>query len=300
MTLDGLLVTTRFGLYVDLATLAGLPLFWWSMRLGFGAGGRLILTLLTLGAACLSALWLLASASAMTGSPLSAPDWSVIDILLRDTPIGSLLAVRATALLLVLLLLFMPRERERPPAAIAVCASIAATTLAWSGHAGATEGMAGTVHRAADIAHIIAASAWFGALLALLAMMFGAPWDLRAAKRTALVLHRFSLFGTLFVAAIIISGLVNAIMITGVANLSALPRSLYGQLLLAKLALFSGMLLLAAANRWRLAPALAAASSGTGLDIARRHLRLSLLTESAAAFAILAVVAALGTLDPLS
>jgi Putative copper export protein len=295
---DGLLIVIRFGLYADLAALAGLPLFWWSMRQGFGAGARLILSLLTLGAAGLSLLWLLASVSAMIGSPLFAPDWNIVAILLRETPIGSLLAVRAAALVLVLLLLLRPRSTEQPPAMIAICASLAAVTLAWSGHAGATEGAAGMVHRAADVLHIIAASAWFGALLALLAMIFGTAWDLHAARRTAHVLHRFSLFGTLFVAALIISGLINGVMIVGVANLSGLPRTPYGQLLLAKLALFGGMLLLAAANRWRLTPALAAAAAGSGLDAVRRHLRFSLVTESAAALAILALVAALGTLDP--
>ena len=299
MTLDGLLVAIRFGLYADLAALAGLPLFWWSMRQGIGARDRLIVFLLNLGAACLSVLWLLASASTMAGSSLFAPDWSIVDILLRETPIGLLLAVRAAALLLLLLLLLRSSGTERSPAAIAICASIAAVTLAWSGHAGATEGTAGTVHRAADIVHIIAASAWFGALLALLAMMFSAAWDLRAARCTALALHRFSFFGTLLVAALIFSGIINGVMIVGLANLSALPHTPYGQLLLAKLALFGGMLLLAAANRWRLTPALAAAGAGTSLDAARRHLRLSLLTESAAALAILALVAALGTLDPL-
>lgn len=299
MPIDGLLVATRFGLYADLAALAGLPLFWWSMRQGVGRGARGILVLLAVGGVALSSLWLLASAAVMAGGSALAPDWSIVAILLRETMIGPLLSVRILALLLILPLTFS-RRAERQPAAIALPAMIATATLAWSGHAGATEAMAGTVHRAADVLHVIAASAWVGALLALLGSVSRSAMDARAMERTALMLHRFSLFGTLFVITLIITGAINSVMIVGIANLSALLHSLYGWLLLAKLALFGGMLILAGINRWRLTPALARAVSSGELVSARTHLRLSLIFETILAIAILALVAALGTLDPLA
>src|SRR3546814_8655355 len=56
------------------------------------------------------------------------------------------------------------------------------------------------------------------------------------------------------------TGLINSQMIVGAENLGRSLSSPYGQLLLAKLALFALMLALAAANRWRLTPALAAAA----------------------------------------
>jgi putative copper resistance protein D len=76
-------------------------------------------------------------------------------------------------------------------------------------------------------------------------------------------------------------------------------------LLLAKLALFGLMLALAAANRWRLTPALAAAVAGgdaedidTDPDAALAAMRRSLIIEALAALAILALVAWFGTLEP--
>lgn len=287
MPFDGVLVAFRFALYADLAALAGLPLFWWSM--GRGVASRRALFALTLGGLALSALWLIASAAGMAGTPLLSPDWSIIDILIRQTPVGAVLAIRAAALLLTLILLIPKRWADRPVAP-ALTASIAAATLAWSGHAAASEGLAGSIHRLADALHIWAASAWFGALLALTAAAF-AP---RPHRETARMLERFSLFGTIFVATLILTGAFNGLMIVGLPDLPLLLHSLYGWLLLAKLALFAAMLLLAAANRWHLTPRLQANGRALG------HLRLSLMVETSLALAILALVAALGTLDPLA
>lgn len=65
------------------------------------------------------------------------------------------------------------------------------------------------------------------------------------------------------------------------------------------------MLALAAANRWRLTPALAAAVPGTDTDnvdadpdLAIAAMRRSLIIEASAALAILALVAWFGTLEP--
>jgi putative copper resistance protein D len=62
-----------------------------------------------------------------------------------------------------------------------------------------------------------------------------------------------------------------------------------------KLALFAGMLALAAAHRWRLVPALAAAGGGSNTV---RVLRRTLALEAALGLAVLGVVAVLGTLEP--
>jgi putative copper resistance protein D len=293
--MDGVLVAARFALYADLAALAGLPLFWCSM----GADGRRtmrasVLGTLAAGGLLLSGLWLLASAAGMAGTPLLSPDWSILDILLKDTPIGMVLAVRAAALLLILPLLFWRGRGWN--ALVALPAAVAAMTLAWSGHAAASEGLAGSAHRMADALHVLAAAGWFGALLALL----GAVLTGRRIGQTAAMLERFSLFGTIFVGTLIVTGAFNAVMIVGLAQLPALLHSLYGWLLLAKLTLFGAMLLLAAANRWQLTPRLEAAAYGGDAAAALRHLRLSLLVETGLAILILGLVAALGTLDPLA
>ena len=153
---------------------------------------------------------------------------------------------------------------------------------------GATEAVAGTVHRAADVLHIWAAAGWIGALAALV----HACATMRATDlpRVTLMLARFAGMGTVIVALLVVTGMANGVMIVGVADLPALLGSRYGWLLGAKLVLFAGMLGLAALNRWRLTPALE--RSGMGAIAA---LRLSLAVETSAAMGILMLVGWLGT-----
>ncbi|MGW8204556.1 copper homeostasis membrane protein CopD (plasmid) [Sphingomonas bisphenolicum] len=285
--IEGVLIGARLALMLDLALLMGLPLFWRVMGMA-GRGGLLVA--LALGGMALSALWLFASVAAMTGVSILPPDWPTAEILLTMTPIGPVLAVRGGALLLALLFAAASRPRLT-----AIPAAVAAATLAWTGHAGATEAMAGTIHRIADVAHIWAAAGWIGALAVLLHAIFTLRPTTAETARVAAMLSRFALMGTLIVATLVVSGTINGVMIVGLAQLPDLAGSLYGWLLGAKLALFALMLGLAAVNRWRLTPAL---ESGTP-QRAIAHLRLSLLIETSAAIAIIGLVAVLGTLDPM-
>ncbi len=284
--MDAILIAARFALYVDLAALAGLPMFWWSMAdLAMTPPRRIALAVLALGGLALSAFWLIASAAAMAGTPLFPADAELLATLLRDTPIGTVLAWRGAALAIVLLLLAVV---PRTPA-LALAGAGAAATLAGVGHAGAGEGAAGWLHCLADGLHAVAAAGWFGALLALTG---GVIWRV-SSYRSTYALHRFSIFGTVFVATLVVTGAINTVMIAGLAALPALATTLYGQLLIAKLVLFGGMLLLAASNRWRLTPRLMREGAA-----AIPALRRSLVVETAFALAIMVVVAALGTLDP--
>src|SRR5690606_12365623 len=79
---------------------------------------------------------------------------------------------------------------------------------------------------------------------------------------TARSLEQFSTIGTICVITLAGTVLINSQMIIGAENIAPSLASPYGQLLLAKLALFALMLALAAANRWRLTPALRAAVPG--------------------------------------
>lgn len=282
---EGALIGARFALMIDLALLMGLPLFWWAMGM---AGRKAMLAALALGGMALSALWLLASAAAMTGTPISHLDWASAQILLTMTPIGPVLAVRGVALLLLLACLILPQGLR----VALIPAAVAAATLAWTGHAGATENMPGTLHRAADVAHIWAAAGWVGALAVLLHAVTTLRHDV---QRVAAMLSGFALMGTLIVATLIISGAINLAMIVGLAELPALAGSRYGLLLGGKLALFGLMLGLAAMNRWRLTPLLDRGETQRAIA----HLRLSLGIETGAAVAIIGLVGWLGTLDPM-
>lgn len=284
--MDAILIAARFALYVDLAALAGLPMFWWSMGdLAMSARRRWLLVALAAGGLALSAVWLMASAAAMAGTAILPPDPAMLRMLAYDTPIGTVLALRAGAITIVLMLLAVV---PRTPA-LALAGALAAATLAGVGHAGAGEGTAGWAHCIADGAHAVAAAGWFGALLALTGGVVGRA----SAERSAFALHRFAMFGTIFVAVLVVTGAINTVMIAGWAGLPTLAASLYGRLLIAKIALFGGMLLLAAANRWRLTPRLAR----DGAE-ALPALRRSLVLETMLALAIMALVAALGTMNP--
>ena len=284
---EGALIGARFALMINLALLMGLPLFWWVMGM---AGRRGVLVALALGAMALSALWLMASVAAMTGAPITSPDWASAQILLTMTPIGPVLAVRGGALLLALLFAMMNRPRLT-----LIAAAVAAGTLAWTGHAGATEDIAGTVHRIADVAHIWAAAGWIGALAVLSHAVLTLRPTTAEMRRMARMLSRFALMGTLIVGTLLVSGAINGVMIVGLAQMPDLAGSVYGWLLGVKLALFGVMLGLAGLNRWRLTPML---ESGTP-QRAIAHLRLSLLVETSVAIAIIGLVAWLGTLDPM-
>jgi putative copper resistance protein D len=100
------------------------------------------------------------------------------------------------------------------------------------------------------------------------------------------------------VATIVVTGLINSWFMVGIGNLSSLATTLYGQLLLTKLALFAVMLALAALNRFRLTPAFEHSIAAADHRGALGALRKSLAFETACVTAILALVALLGTLAP--
>src|SRR5215472_12359831 len=72
-------------------------------------------------------------------------------------------------------------SRQRATVAIALAAALVGT-LAWAGHAAAGTGVAGGVHLASDILHLIAAAAWVGALIPLAFLLRAAMADRQQAN----------------------------------------------------------------------------------------------------------------------
>jgi len=177
----------------------------------------------------------------------------------------------------------------------AICAS-----LAWMGHGAATEGPAGMVHLLADIIHAIAAAAWIGALVGFVLLLL----NRRAAGMDNILyqsLHRFSGIGTLAVALLVATGVVNSWFLIGPDRLGDAWATPYGRILIAKLTAFAGMLVLAALNRYRLTPALGnALTLGSPPFDALLRLKRSLLLETGGAILVLVLVAWLGTLAPVT
>ena len=298
---DWLSVSIRAALYADLMLCFGLPLF---ALYGFARAERQTVLPVRASLAVLAALGLALSAlgiatitAGMAGVPLSEIDRASLEMVITQTSIGTAWQVRMGALSVALVCALIAGRRSAvPPLAIA----IALASLAWTGHGAASEGRSGLLHLWADIAHLLAAGAWLGAIAALgwLLLRPAASMMSEHLHVTHRALARFSVIGSLLVGAIIASGLVNGYMVVGPSHIADLPATLYGQLLLDKLALFAAMLALAAANRFCLTPALAAALRQGGTARAVAALRRSITLEASAALIILGLVAWIGTLAP--
>lgn len=281
---DWIMLALRLGLYLSLGLLAGIPLFRCLAMRDRSPVSRVLVIVLAIVGAIFSVMWLLASAVIMGGTPITQPDWLAVDIIVNQTPMGLALKVRLVALALMV---FLPTR----PALLLLPASIAIATLAWTGHAAASEGSLGIIHLASDIVHMLFAATWLGALASFITGVFGPMRDATQAEHLA----RFALPGTVIVAGLIVTGIYNLVMIVGFAQISWLVYSTYGALLTLKLLAFAGMLGLAAANRWLLTPYLVA---GSGSRIG--WLRVTLVVEAALWVGIAIAVARLGMLDPVA
>ena len=292
---DWIGIALRFGVYADLLLLFGLaayPLYAASPRRPRRA--RATIAGLAMFGLLLSVLSFLQMVAAMSGVTIADLDRDTFDFVLFDTTPGFAFLARTAALASVLITALIPSERIRPLAALV--AGVALGTLAWTGHAAVTEGAAGTLHRLADMLHLLAAGAWLGALAVLITLLFARFDDEQSVASARSALTGFAVAGSIIVALIVVTGFINVWMIVGVEGALRLPTTLYGKLLIAKLALFVAMLGLAAANRWRLTPRLAWASDNDVGGV--RALRISIALETGAALLILALVAWLGTLSP--
>jgi copper resistance protein D len=180
--------------------------------------------------------------------------------------------------------------------AAAVLAAALVGTLAFAGHAAGGPGAEGVVHPLADILHLIAAAAWIGMLLPLAVLLAAAGQDAASAAIARAATVRFSTAGIFSVAVLLITGSINTWYLAG--SLPALTQTRYGHLLLIKIALFLGMVAVAAVNRLQLTPRLAAQATAAARLDALRQLRRNVVVEVATGAVIIAIVAVLGTTPP--
>lgn len=246
------------------------------------------------------ALWLVAEARSMSGRSLADVfSQDVIGVVLTRTRFGRVFEIRLALLLVLAAILAMGERLDgRPGAALLRWAAVLlgsgfAATLAWAGHAAAAQGVEGDVNAASDVLHLVAASAWLGALLplALLYARAGSDGSWLDAARAAT--RRFSLLGITAVATLLVTGIVNSWFLVG--GIPGLLGTLYGRLLLVKLLLFAAMVGVAAVNRQRLTPQL---NDSAAPAVALRRLRRNALIETTLGLGILLVVGALGTEPP--
>jgi putative copper resistance protein D len=292
--MDALIVGARFLHYAALSLLFGAPLFRLAVVGAAEAqGGRRARRAdrLAAGLALLSALgWLIGVAAEMSGSFAEALTPETLGAVLGETRFGQVWAARLV--LAVALITWLSRRRSSGSAdavALALAGALTAS-LATVGHGAIGAGPFGPFHLAADAIHLLAAAAWLGGLFCLASLVARArrQGDAAALRRA---LPRFSRLAALAVALLAASGLVNAAIL--LPHPVALIASDYGRLLTVKLALALAMLALAAVNRLVLMPRILAGEE-RGLDALSRSVAL----EQAIGFAVLALVAWLGTLAP--
>lgn len=171
----------------------------------------------------------------------------------------------------------------------AMASGLVLASLALGGHAVMQSGLTGTLHQLVDAVHVLAAGAWFGALLPLLpilTLLTEPRWKIEA----GLALRSFSTAGHIAVALALFSGAANALLVAG---WPLGPTSTYRALLLGKIAAVSTMVLIAVANRYALVPRLGRTPSATVAAI-----RLGTLAEIGFGLAAIALVAAFGMMDP--
>jgi copper resistance protein D len=171
-------------------------------------------------------------------------------------------------------------------------------SIAWTGHAASTPHALGYVHLAADALHLYGASAWIGGLLPLALLLrtgrqyYASAW----AKLELDAVRRFSSLGIASVAALIVSGIVNAWILVG--SFRGLVLTPYGWLLMIKLAAFAMMLAFAAVNRFRLTPELASPAGSEAHGAALSMVTRNTLIELALGLVVFVIVGVLGTLHP--
>jgi putative copper resistance protein D len=303
---DSIYISLRFALYIDLMLLFGLALFGlYSLRGKERADGAVLnfeslLAGTAVAGILLSMAAMLHMAKTMSGmSSIMELHHHILQMMLMDTDVGLTWMVRIASLTMAIIAATLNR---RAPALslwlVTLCGAIALATLAWTGHGAMDEGSRRYQHFTSDIVHLLGAGSWLGALaaFALLLRSTKLTGDLQI-RLLARTLTGFESAGTLIVATLAITGIVNYLMVVGPA-FETLTSSTYGALLSLKVFLFAGMLVLAAVNRFHLSPLLERSIQAGTHTVAINALRRSMILELSVAVIIMGLVAWLGTLSP--
>ena len=263
--------------------------------------GRMIALVAATLAPVVSIALMLVSIAAMMGQSVTALDWSMIEAMTLGTDMGLAFMIR-TALLVVGLMALVLVHRKASLLIAAVCFGAALMTLGWSGHAAATEGSLGMVHRVGNGVHLLAAGLWLGAIGWFWHLTLHAHREPGHASALPLltIMHRFAPLGVVLVTIVSLTGLLNAQLIFGLENSAATLTTSYGFLLAVKIAIVGGMLAVAAHNAWvsrRSAGANAGAEQSEAAPLA--SLRRSLAIELTLGIVVIGLVAILGMLSPM-
>ncbi|WP_433739643.1 copper homeostasis membrane protein CopD [Pseudomonas putida] len=295
-------IILRFALYMDLMLLFGVVFFGLNSLKGSERITGMVLPFrsLLMGTivfgAVLSIAGMVLLASAMSGESDIAALRPHVEMMVRETDVGLAWTVRIIALVIAAIATMLNQRSPTISLFVAAMAGgIALASLVWSGHGAMDEGV---WHFTADILHLLAGGAWLGALVAFAWMSRGDALHTEDHVRLlARAVTRFESVGAVIVIALAVTGVVNYLYIAG-PKLDVVLLGSYGMLLFVKVALFAGMLVLAALNRFHLGPLLERSLRDGQYQVAANALRRSVVVELAAAVLIVGLVAWLGTLSP--
>jgi putative copper resistance protein D len=304
-----LIGAARWLQYAGAMILCGSPLFYlYSFEPGEAPAGwvswRWPFTLIRVAAIVTfvgAVAWLIGESLSISDSAVEALSPAASWLVLSGTRFGLACAVRMA---LLVLMLVVPSVIRRPRALWGVQAILGAAvtmSFAWTGHGAMGSGASGVWHLGFDLLHLLAAAVWLGALLPLSILVFSSirSQSPEQAGVTLRGLERFSLFGPLVIALLVLSGVGNSWFLIGPSHLRALYSTGYGITLLSKLGLFGAMLVLAVRNRYWNTSALhddLAADRSTQAPLI--NLRATVVSELTFGLLVLLAVGVLGTLEP--
>lgn len=225
--------------------------------------------------------WLLLITASMASSPEAAFDPATLSLVLSNTFFGQVWRWHLLLNLLLVALLLTP-WRSNMAWRIGL-ASLLLATLAPVGHGAMLDGLQGQLLILNQIVHLTCVGAWLGGLMLLVMILRqpdGHPWSA--------ILQRFSGIGYALVAGLVLTGLINVRVLTGVFWPTPLLSG-FALILLIKVVLVIAMLGLALFNRLRVK------------DCQQRPelLRTSVMLEWLLGIGAVAAVSLLGTLPPM-
>ncbi|WP_312691648.1 copper homeostasis membrane protein CopD [Kosakonia sp.] len=206
-------------------------------------------------------------------------------LMLTGTQFGSVWSLQMLlACLTLIVALLQPGNQQR----LLLLVTIQFMLSAGTGHAAMHDGLTGVLQRGNHFIHLICAATWLGGLLPVLFCMQLAHGRWREAAIAAMM--RFSRYGHLAVAGVLMTGIINTLFIQGLN----LPwHSAWGRLLLLKCALVVVMVAIALVNRYVLVPRLSLKN-----DTARQRFISLTWAEVGLGALVLAAVSLFATWEP--
>jgi len=267
-------IATKFALYLGVITATGTVMATLMFKLDRTRRLAAIFAVLGLFATILS--FSLRGAN-LTGDLSGMTDPMMLS-LLWTTPVGTALALRLIGLNLLLVGLFLGRIGAWVSVLGGIIALFSFTQI---GHISGSES---ALMEVALMLHLLAVALWIGVLTPLYRLALTSTTYASAAD----VGHQFGLVASVTVPVLIVVGGYMGYQLVG--SFTALIQTGYGQALIIKIFLFSGLVGLAAVNKLRLIPALR-----LGDPVAASHLSKSIYVEWLVILTVLGMTAVLTT-----